>query len=134
MPERLLIAAVLIILGIIAYRILTAFQSRKARTALSGLENRIPGVPLILYFTLPTCVACNTAQAPALRSLQEALGDKLQIITIDAAAQPDMADQWGVMSVPTTYIFDVQDNLLAHNLGVAHTAKLETQLGIEAHT
>jgi hypothetical protein len=32
--------------------------------------------------------------------------DNLHIVEIDATVRPDLADQWGVLSIPTTFIID----------------------------
>jgi thioredoxin 1 len=93
-----------------------------------GLENLRPGVPAILYFTTPGCVPCKTVQRPALARLQEHLGDSVQVIEVDAAAQPNLADYWGVLSVPTTFIIDARGQARRVNHGVASADKLQAQI------
>ena len=99
-----------------------------------GLENIRPGVPAILYFTTPSCVPCKTIQRPALARLQERMTDSLQVIEIDAAARPDLADYWGVLSVPTTFIIDARGRPRWVNHGVSSADKLHRQIEkVEAH-
>jgi len=93
-----------------------------------GLESLHPGVPAILYFTTPDCVPCKTMQRPALKHLQAQLGDSLQMIEVDAVAQPRLADHWGVLSVPTTFIIDEQGQARRVNHGVASAEKLLSQV------
>jgi thiol-disulfide isomerase/thioredoxin len=93
-----------------------------------GWEGIRSGIPAILYFTTPTCVPCKTIQRPALACLQEQLGDSLQVIEIDAAAQPDLANYWGVLSVPTTFIIDARGRPRRVNHGVCNAEKLQRQI------
>jgi thiol-disulfide isomerase/thioredoxin len=86
------------------------------------------GKPVILYFTTPTCVPCKTVQRPALQRLQEQAGEKLQVVEIDASLQPEVANRWGVLSVPTTFIIDGKGNPKHVNHGVAPLEKLQKQL------
>jgi thioredoxin 1 len=125
------IALLVILLAIIAYRLVTAWRlawlRRMERNPLVGLGGRI-GVPAILYFTTPDCVPCKTVQAPAIEILQAQFGERLQVIKIDAAERNDLADAWGVLSVPTTFIIDAQGQPRHVNNGVASAAKLRQQL------
>jgi thioredoxin 1 len=106
----------------------------RARGKRLGLETICPGVPAILYFTTPTCVPCKTVQRPALARLQEQLGDSIQVIEVDAAAQPDLANCWGVLSVPTTLIIDGRGRPRRVNHGVSSADKLQQQIeGVEGH-
>jgi len=93
-----------------------------------GLEHLRPGVAAILYFTTPDCVPCKIVQRPALARLQEHLGDSIQVIEVDAASQPELADYWGVLSVPTTFIIDAHGQARRVNHGVASTDKLQAQI------
>lgn len=99
-----------------------------ARGKRLGLENIQPGVPAILYFTTPTCVPCRTVQRPALARLLEQQGDALQVIEIDASQQAELANYWGVLSVPTTFIIDSKGRPRRVNHGVASAEKLDRQI------
>ncbi|NIR96491.1 MAG: thioredoxin family protein, partial [Gammaproteobacteria bacterium] len=70
------------------------------------MENLPQGVLGILYFTTPNCVPCKTVQRPALETVKKHLGNKLKVIEVDATQQTALADHWGVLSVPTTFIID----------------------------
>lgn len=88
----------------------------------------LPGKPVILYFTTPTCMPCKTVQRPALQRLKEQVGEKLQVIEIDATRQPEIASRWGVISVPTTFIIDGKGDPRHVNHGIAPLEKLQKQL------
>jgi thioredoxin 1 len=93
-----------------------------------GLETFLPGSPAILYFTTPYCIPCKTVQRPALARLQESVGHLVQVIQVDAFVRSDLADFWGVLSVPTTFIIDSQGAPRLVNHGVTSTEKLIEQL------
>jgi thiol-disulfide isomerase/thioredoxin len=100
----------------------------RAKSKQLALDSKRPGVPAILYFTTPTCVPCKTTQRPALARLQERLGSSIQVIEVDASQRPELADYWGVLSVPTTFIIDSKGRPRRVNHGVASAEKLHMQL------
>ena len=114
--------------GIGVYWVTNQVILARARGKRLGLESIRPGVPAILYFTTPTCAPCKTLQRPALARLKDRLGDGLQVIEVDASARPDLADYWGVLSVPTTFIIDRRGRPRRVNHGVASTEKLFKQI------
>jgi thioredoxin 1 len=134
---RLAIAASLIVLGLSVYWAWNHWQlhrrSQPAAARLLGLENARPGVPAILYFTTPDCAPCKTTQQPALQRLQARLGEAVQVIQVDASAQPALADYWGVLSVPTTFVIDAHGRPRSVNNGLASTDKLQRQLDALKH-
>jgi thioredoxin 1 len=125
--SRLLWALAIIGGGISLYGLLNRWSLLRARGKSSGLESARPGVPVLLYFTTPTCAPCKTVQRPAIRRLSEQLGDQLQVIEVDATARPDLASHWGVMSVPTTFLLDASRQPRHVNHGVAKLDKLIKQ-------
>ena len=83
---------------------------------------------MIVYFTTPDCAPCKTVQRPALSKLLTLTGDSVQVIEIDATQRPDLAKQWGVMSVPTTFLLDARGEARYVNNGVTRVEKLMEQL------
>ena len=128
MIERILVSIGLILAGFVLYKLFIAFQLRQAKAALPGLEGKEAGKYLILYFTSPTCAPCRTTQRPALAKVQDAFGDQLQIITVDVTEQPTIAEQWRVMTLPTTYLFDASGSPNECNLGVTYADRLILQI------
>ena len=100
-------------------------NSARQRVDLPGFQS---GLPTILYFTTPDCVACKTMQMPALERVREYMGDCLQVIEVNAQAEPELADRWGVLSVPTTFVLDGSGEPAQVNYGAASAEKLVKQL------
>ena len=126
--QRALIAALLFAIGIAAYWLVNRVILSRARGRRLGLESIRPGVPAILYFTAPGCAPCRTVQRPALSRLKEILGDGVQVIEVDASARPDLADYWGVLSLPTTFVIDSKGRPRSVNHGAARAEKLLRQI------
>lgn len=116
------------ILGLLAYWAWNRMQLQRLRKPTSGLEDFAIGTPGILYFTTPECIPCKTQQRPAFKTLTDELGVNVQIIEVDATQRPDLADYWGVLSVPTTFIIDSNLQPRGVNHGVAGAEKLKKQL------
>jgi thiol-disulfide isomerase/thioredoxin len=127
---RLAAAAVIIAGGLLAFRVVNAglLRRRTGGATPRGLETARPGVAAVLYFTTPDCQPCRTVQRPALAQLKSRLGDGFQVIEVDCTRRPDLADYWGVLSVPTTFIIDADGRPRHVNHGVTSAEKLFTQL------
>jgi hypothetical protein len=52
------------------------------------------------------------------------------VIEVDAAAQPELANYWGVLSVPTTFIIDRRGRPRRVNHGVSGADKLKKQIEV----
>lgn len=132
MPGELLIRAfwALLIAGSLvgSYWLVNKMLLSRVRGGQLGLESLQPGIPAILYFTTPDCVPCRTIQRPALARLQAQMVSAVQIIEVDASSHPDVANYWGVLSVPTTFIIDSHGEARRVNHGVASADKLQAQI------
>jgi len=125
---RLGIALLVAAAGVLAYRLFNRMLLARLRGRRLGLESVRPGVSAILYFTTPTCQPCKTVQRPALARVQAALGERVQVIEVDCTQRPDLADSWGVLSVPTTFIIDSRGRPRRVNHGVTRADQLLAQL------
>jgi thioredoxin 1 len=125
---RFLIALGITGAGLSLYWLANRMILARVRKGTRGLESLRRGAPAILYFTTPSCAPCKTVQRPTIRKLQEMLGNRLQVIEVDASARPDLANYWGVLSVPTTFIIDSHGRPRCVNHGVAGWEKLLKQI------
>jgi len=115
-------------LGLFVYWRVNQWMLLRAQNNVMSLFSKLPNKPVIVYFTTPDCVPCKTIQRPALRKLSGLMGDKLEVVEIDATERPDLARQWGVMSVPTTFLLNARGDARYVNNGVARVEKLMEQL------
>ncbi len=125
---RLVAALGIIGLGLFAYWCVNQRLLLRAQNNVLSLFSKLPNKPVIVYFTTPDCVPCKTIQRPALNKLSGLMGDKLEVVEINATERPDLAKQWGVMSVPTTFLLDARGDARYVNNGVARVEKLMEQL------
>ncbi|MBI5294224.1 MAG: thioredoxin family protein [Chloroflexi bacterium] len=125
---RALIAAGIVLSGFGLYLAYNWTLKNRASNLLANLGPIRPGAFLLVYFTTPTCVPCKTIQRPAIQRLSEMLGNTLQVLEIDATQQPDLANRWGVLSVPTTFLIDPHGRLRHVNHGVTRAEQLLLQI------
>lgn len=125
---RFFLAIGIIVLGAAAYWFFNQHLLVRAKNNIFTLFKTLPNKPVIVYFTTPDCVPCRTVQRPALDKIKSLLGEKLQVIEIDASERPDLAQRWGVMSVPTTFLLDSRGEARYVNNGVARVEKLMEQV------
>ena len=133
MLERLLIAAIVVgavALAIALTRRLLAIRDRRILTRIRAGHPNAPhestSTPKIIYFTTTTCVVCRVQQQPALEELLTKLPE-LEINKHDAVEERELAGQYGVLSVPTTAVYDREGELVSINRGFAPAAVLYAQ-------
>jgi thiol-disulfide isomerase/thioredoxin len=126
--SRSALAIAIILVGILGYWLINQRLLVRAKSNIFTLFNQLPNKPVIVYFTTPDCAPCKTVQRPALNRVTQLLGDSLEIVEIDATQRPDLARQWGVMSVPTTFLLDERGEARYVNNGVTRAEKLMEQL------
>jgi thiol-disulfide isomerase/thioredoxin len=132
--ERFLIAAVVSGLAVVAYLLLNRFTLQRASNKVSRFASYKSGLPAIVYFTTPGCTPCKTVQRPAIERMKASYGKWFQVIEVDASQQPEIAQEWGVLTVPTTFVIDANGQPRYVNQGVATAKKLIQQLEIEDYS
>ena len=124
---RLIAALAIIAISLLMFRLINHLLLNRARPQSKRLQLSSHDKPVLLYFTTPTCAPCKTVQRPAIQRLLELVGGQLEVIEIDASAQPELASQWGVWSVPTTFIIDPSGKPRHVNHGLTSAEKLLNQ-------
>ncbi|RPJ21712.1 MAG: thioredoxin [Chloroflexi bacterium] len=122
------LAVSIIVLGALVYWLINQRLLIRARNNVFSLFNTLPNKPVLVYFTTPDCAPCKTVQRPAIDRVSDLLGEKLEVVEINAYEQPDLAKTWGVMSVPTTFVIDQRGEARYVNNGVARAEKLLEQI------
>jgi thiol-disulfide isomerase/thioredoxin len=122
------LAVSIIVLGLLAYWLINQRLLIRARNNVFILFNKLPNKPVLVYFTTPDCAPCKTVQRPAIDRVSDLLGEKLEVVEIDATERPDLAKTWGVLSVPTTFVLDERGEARYVNNGVARAEKLLEQI------
>lgn len=137
MPERLLIllaVAAAVALTVVAVR---AWNQRRVRSVMHAagtqawdhLGEAPDGRPALVTFSTPSCAACHTAQAPAVKAVEAQLGPAtVRVIRVDAARQPEVARAFGVMTVPSTIVLASTGQVVAVNQGFTPSGRLVEQL------
>jgi thiol-disulfide isomerase/thioredoxin len=83
----------------------------------------------LVTFSTPSCAACHTAQAPAVKAVEANLGlSSVRVIRVDAARRPEVARAFGVLTVPSTIVLAPTGQVVAVNQGFTPSGRLVEQL------
>ena len=127
MFERIIILGSFALLGFLIMLILKKKQLKQGQSAANHLSIRERSAK-ILYFWSPQCQHCKTTQKPILESLAANEGFNVEIESININECPQQVSEWGVRTVPTTYILDIQGNIAHINNGLVTEKQLLSQL------
>ena len=132
MLERGLLALAIVLVLVAGYSLATRWQlgrvsrQKNPNPILTALQ---PGIPAVIYFWSESCAPCKTVQKPALEQLQAEMGpDGVQIVAVNALDQPAVADEWGVLGLPTTFVVDRSGQPRRVNHGVVRAEHLREQI------
>jgi len=85
-------------------------------------------VPVLIDFWAPWCGPCQMI-IPTLDKLATEVAGKAKVGKINVDEQPDLAKQYGVMSIPALFVF-VKGVQKAKALGVKPLEELKKMLGV----
>jgi thioredoxin-like negative regulator of GroEL len=95
----------------------------------ASLGEQPDGRRTLVTFSTPSCAACHKAQAPAVSKVEQQLGSAtVRIIRVNAAERPEIAQAFGVMTVPSTAVLAAAGHVVAVNQGFAPSTRLVKQL------
>jgi thioredoxin-like negative regulator of GroEL len=128
--ERLAIVLVVLAVGallLLAARIYLGW--RRSRAMIPTGAGALAGVPTLVYLYAAQCSVCPQ-QARVVDTLAARHPQGLNVLRVDALAQPDLADGYGIWTVPATIVTDAAGRTVAVNCGLASASKLERQLAL----
>ena len=129
MSERFLLAAA-ILLGIATAGVLARWlMDRRIAAAMANLTVEVSpvGVPRVIAFSGPGCAACRTQR----RILDEVVAGwkgTVEVAYVDAVAEHDLAQRFGVITVPTTVVSAPDGRIVGVNGGLVDGDRLRAQL------
>ena len=114
-------------LGVLACRALARWRVARARSLpaaqlWAALGTEPDGRPTVVAFSTPSCAECGL-QARVLEQLE-----RIRVLHVDAAARPEVASTFGILTAPSTAVLAPSGHLLTVNHGLADGARLGAQL------
>lgn len=123
MIERLLLTILIAAVALGTYLLMQAWHKQRIGRV-SAVANPLP---LLLYFRGESCAACPT-QSRFVEQVAQQFSSRLQIKTIDAEQEPEVAAAYGIFSLPTTIVMDTSGAVKHINYGLTYPQKLAQQL------
>ena len=129
---RFIISVGIFLAGYVIYRLVQYMQIKKAARNSDVPPGFIPGKTGVVVFSSPSCSVCKTVLMPTLTALKQLPEINIQVIELDVVQHATISKEWGIMSVPTMYILDVNGKPKFVNNGVMPQKRLyETILRIQ---
>ncbi len=137
MIDRILVLLAFGVALAVTVLVVRTWNRRRMRSLMQGsgapswasLGEAPDGRRTLVSFSTPSCAACRTAQAPAVKAVEAQLGPStVRVIRIDAARQPEVARAFGVQTVPSTIVLAATGRVVAVNQGFAASGRLVEQL------
>jgi len=115
----------------VAWAALTLMRRRQgilANRASQGF-NTASNIPAIVYFWSEGCSVCKGTQKPILeRILGEYGKERLTLTAYNIDEAPEVAKEWGVRTLPTTFLLDSAGTIRHANNGLVVPESLRKQL------
>ena len=135
MAERLAIIVLVAVMVTAAVLVIRRWNARRVSELIGqaplwdALGESPDGRRTLVAFSTPSCAACHTAQAPAIKAVEQQLGAaEIRVIKVDASKQPEVARAFGVLTVPSTVVLEPAGRVVAVNQGFAPSRRLIEQL------
>lgn len=105
-PELIRILIILSLLASVVFAKIILDLRYKRLMATRSIQGIQPHRPSVILFTSPNCAPCDKVQKPILSRLLEKLPEPPQYFEINTQHSPEVAKEWGVLSVPSTFLLD----------------------------
>jgi len=136
MLDRLLLLVILALafaLATIAIRVWARRRHANLRQASTNalwpaLGESPDGRPGLVVFSTSSCVACRTAQEPAVQAVSAHFGSALRIVRVDIGERPGAARAFKILTAPSTVVLGLDGRVNAVNQGFAAAHVLRAQL------
>jgi thiol-disulfide isomerase/thioredoxin len=129
---RAILALILGAASFAAWKLLGRAVLARARRASDGSrgapEGFVLGRPGLLVFGSPHCAPCVHAQKPAAHRLEREFDGAIQVIEVDVTERPGVAERYGIVSLPTVFVFDAAGAPRRVNHGLVSTEELRRQI------
>ena len=128
MYERLLITfAIMMFFGVVLF-LMKRRQIALANHA-SHRAKKISPLPTIVYFWSNGCPVCKMTQKKILEEIRAEYGtERLAFTAYNTDETPDVAKEWGVRTLPTTFLLDSTGAIKHINNGLIVSGDLRKQL------
>jgi thioredoxin 1 len=126
MVIRLFITVILLLTGFAGFLTLRYFHARRANGINSQPDSAV-GSPSLLYFRSENCAPC-VAQGRHLEILEDKLGDNISIMKVDVDRERELAQEYGVFTLPTTFLLDSNGKVHQINYGLTTATKFIQQM------
>jgi thioredoxin-like negative regulator of GroEL len=128
MYERLLITFSILAFSGMVLLLMKRRQITLANRALHRLK-KISKIPTIVYFWSHGCPVCKMTQKKILDEILAEYGkERLALTAYDSDEAPDVAKEWGVRTLPTTFLLDSAGAIRHVNNGLVGSENLRKQL------
>ena len=125
--------AIITVAVIVAWRAwwerrLDRLRSTDHRPLWSSLGEQPDGRPALVVFSAPGCIACRTAQHPAVEAVASEFGKSLRVLNVDIAERPAVGRAFNVLTAPSTVVLDSRGRIGSFNQGFAAAERLAAQV------
>ncbi len=128
MYERLLMTFAVMVFFASVFLLVKRRQLALANLASQELKKQT-NIPTIVYFWSPGCPVCKMIQRRILEGIIAEYGrERLALTAYNTDEAPDVAKEWGVRTLPTTFLLDSTGAIIYISNGLADAEALRSQL------
>ncbi|MDQ6712376.1 MAG: thioredoxin family protein [Candidatus Dormibacteraeota bacterium] len=123
-----LVAVIVIVARWWSARGVVALRAAPADGLWTALGAAPDGRPSLVVFSTQGCTVCQTAQYPAVETIEAAFGSALRVLRVDLSRHPAAAAAFKVLTAPSTALLTGDGRVGSFNHGFAPAELLTAQL------